>query len=128
MEFRGTFRDGVVIPDQTDGLRNGDVVRFIPAKKRIKPSATASTRAKPSRTGKAVAKRRLDAFMSAFGCMKDRPDWKGKTTLEIVAELRKRTSKSVAGFGAWKHRTDIGDTAEYARTLRRRTSRGRRDA
>lgn len=93
MEFRGTFRDGVVIPDRTDELRNGDVVRFVPEKKKvIKPSATASTRAKRVREGKAAAKRRLDAFMSAFGCMKDRPDWKGRSSADIASELRKRAS------------------------------------
>lgn len=92
MEFRGTFRDGVVIPDQTDGLRNGDVVRCIPERKKNKPSATASTRAKPSRAGKAAAKRRLDAFMSGFGSMKDRPDWKGRSSADIASEIRKRAS------------------------------------
>ncbi|CAG0953348.1 hypothetical protein PHYC_00322 [Phycisphaerales bacterium] len=41
---------------------------------------------------------------------------------------KSKRSKPAAEFGAWKHRTDIADSAEFARQLRRRSSRGRRDA
>jgi len=36
--------------------------------------------------------------------------------------VARSAKRPLHGFGAWKHRSDIDDTAEFARSLRRRVS------
>lgn len=52
-----------------------------------------------------------------------------KGTKKTSKRTRKASSSKdpLPGFGGWKHRTDIKDTAEYARELRRRVSRRARN-
>lgn len=101
MTYRGVYRDGIVILQGDVDLRNGDSVEV---------------NATPARKPKAEKK-------SASGTNLRR----GK----VRSSSPKRTTAKhpLPGFGAWKGRTDIGDTAEFARALRKRTStRGRRSA
>lgn len=57
------------------------------------------------------------------------------TEVEIVVRKRKPATAQelvraleASGFiGLWEHRTDIGDSSEFARTLRERAQKRRRD-
>ncbi|CAG0997522.1 hypothetical protein PHYC_02659 [Phycisphaerales bacterium] len=93
MSFKGTYRDGIVYLTGNGSevaRRDGERVEVTPLRRPRKSAGPA--RARPaSKTKKRLTKaQRLAAFDAAFGIWKDRPDWKGKTTLEIVAELRKK--------------------------------------
>ena len=52
---------------------------------------------------------------------------KGNRKRPLTKKARKkgpgRPTDPLFGFGMWKHRTDIKDSAAFARELRRRTSR-----
>ncbi|MBY0260846.1 MAG: hypothetical protein K2Q20_00780 [Phycisphaerales bacterium] len=94
MTYRGVYRDGVIVLSGEVELREGDIVEVTPSKS--------------SRTRKA------------------KPASKGTTKDVPKPQDVKRSSKKhpLPGFGGWKHRTDIGDTAEYVSKLRGRVSRG----
>ena len=87
MTLRGTFRDGVIIPEQSVGLRNGDEVEIV-RRDRAKGSRT-----KPPAKKRGAAQKRLDDFMSAFGSLRDKPEWKGKTSAAIAREIRARAPR-----------------------------------
>jgi hypothetical protein len=87
MTYRGVYQDGVVILEGDVPLRNGDRVSVNPSK------AKTRSRQKPKlRSGRSGAKpsKKVHPFIALAGIWKDRPDWKGKSTLEVVADLRKR--------------------------------------
>ena len=44
-----------------------------------------------ARTGKMTKKERLAAVRAGYGAWKDRPEWKGMTSIQIAAELRRRS-------------------------------------
>lgn len=101
MTLRGTFRDGVVYVSggrEADALRNGDSVEITPV--HFKPRAAATTsrgkRALPARKP-ATKIQRLAAFDAAFGMWKDRKEWAGLTSVEVVAGLRRRASERRRG-------------------------------
>jgi hypothetical protein len=45
-----------------------------------------------------------------------------KKATAVAAERPGKADLPPPGFGAWAHRTEIGDTVEFARELRRRMS------
>ncbi len=56
------------------------------------------------------------------------PAAKTKSAVARRARIAKQKPGSklkppLPGFGAWKHRTDIGNTADFARALRKRVSK-----
>jgi hypothetical protein len=84
MTFRGVYRDGVVIIDDPSGLRNGAVVEV------IQPARVASGASTKVRRKKATTKKGKDPLLALAGIWKDRPEWKGKSTLEVARALRKK--------------------------------------
>lgn len=105
MTYRGIFQNGVVIVENADGLRNGTVVDVQPAKRStkskrsVRPQRSAAVRSRPAKKTRRKGRARKavgDPFIESFGLWKDRPEWKGKSTLEIAAELRR---KAMGRFG-----------------------------
>ena len=96
MTYRGTYRDGIVVLDDSADLRQGETVEVRPLR--------ASTGARTRRAAKPVAR--------------------SKSAPAKPAPSRdvKAVKRPLPGFGAWKHRTDIPDSAEFARELRRKVS------
>lgn len=100
MTYRGIVQNGIVIIENPDGLRDGTVVDVQPAGRRAKksrdlqprPAASAPNRsAKKAKALKSRARRASgDPLFEAFGLWKNRPEWKGKSTIEIAAELRRK--------------------------------------
>lgn len=93
MTYRGIVQDGIVILESATGLRNGESVAVVPSRK-----GGASRQRRGSalpRKGRAKARRgvvrsgSLDP-LPGFGMWKNRSDWKGKTTLQIAAGLRRK--------------------------------------
>jgi hypothetical protein len=92
MTYRGVYRDGVVYPDGDVDLRNGEYVEISRA-----PSAKKLPKKSRSTSERPVKTKKMSK--------------------------RARVAKPpLPGFGAWKHRDDIVDSAEFARELRRRVS------
>jgi hypothetical protein len=85
MTFRGVYRDGVVILDDHEGLRNGAVVKVTRSTRGRKATGKAKTT-----TPKRGAKKAKDPLLALAGIWKNRAEWKGKTTLQIVQELRRK--------------------------------------
>lgn len=92
MTYRGIVRNGRILVD-IDDLPDGTSVEITPIKrpssKKSKKKKATSRRRKPL-SGSARRKKK-DPFESIFGIWKDRPDWKGKSSLEILAELRAKS-------------------------------------
>ena len=116
MVYKGIYRDGIVTLLGDVDLRNGATVdvnlrgvskrgaRAIPRSPRAKANARTKTRDGPrSRSSawdgklkqKMTKKQRIAAILAARGTWKDRPDWKGKSTVEIATLLRQRASRRV---------------------------------
>jgi len=123
MTLRGTFRDGVVYltgGGEGASLRNGERVEVTPIRDARTSRVTRARDASKARAKRATKAERLAAFDAGAGIALRSPRRK--------AAIKKTADKTIPGFGAWKHRTDIKDSAEYARELRRRTSRRARSA
>ena len=105
MTYRGVYRDGYVRLEGDNDLQDGARVEVS-----LEPDSrlprTAAERLRAAAEGKAAAAllkrltskrmtkaQRLAALDAAFGMYKDRPDWKGKSTVQIAAELRVRASR-----------------------------------
>lgn len=90
MVYRGTVLRGVVVLNDPAALADGTPVEVRPQtqSRRTRAAAKAGSKTKPAAT--------------AAG---------GRVS-------KKRASKNLPGFGSWRHRTDIGDTAEFVRRLR----------
>ncbi len=90
MVYRGTVLRGVVVLNDPAALPDGTSVEVWPQRQspRTRSTAKAGSKAKPAATA-ARAK-----------------------------ASKKRASKNLPGFGSWRHRKDIGDTAEFVRRLR----------
>jgi predicted DNA-binding antitoxin AbrB/MazE fold protein len=100
MTFKGTFRNGVIIPEEEVALREGEVVEITrpPLRKRKPASRKAVARGLPTKKAggkptRMTAKRRLEVFLSAFGSMKNKPEWQGRSSAEIAREIRTRASR-----------------------------------
>lgn len=100
MTYRGVYRDGIVVLRGAVDLRNGQPVD-------VKSTGSSSVKSNAS----AKAKSAVGGARGAKGRAKSRKPAKPKSA-----------KHPLPGFGAWKHRTDIVDSAEFARWLRRRTS------
>lgn len=90
MTYRGVYQNGMVFFEGEVGLRNGDRVDVNPSRKAGRRSST-KAKAK-ARGGKKPAA--VHPLIALAGIWKDRPDWRGKSSVEVVAELRKSTSPS----------------------------------
>jgi hypothetical protein len=96
MTIRGIIRNGMI---ETDGeLPDGTEVRIVPVKPRGTKSARAgqpAVKTAPRKKRVAAARKRGDSksnpLLPLFGIWKDRPEWKGLTTLEIHKLLRAKS-------------------------------------
>ena len=85
MTFRTTVRDGMININTRGEIPDGEVVEIV----RIGPASSKST-AKTVKRSRATKRPKKDPFLAAFGAWKDRPEWKGKTALEIQQILRQK--------------------------------------
>lgn len=109
MTYRGVYRDGYVRLDGDVDLPNGSTVEvFSLAGARVK---RAKSKKKAPRPASSVSKgvwelamakgrkmtraERVATAMKAFGAWRDRPEWKGWSSVEIAAELRRRSTRGV---------------------------------
>ncbi len=109
MTFTGTYHNGMVILDNSKGLREGARVEVLPAHAKARRAAASKGNrsamprksppgAKPgaaSRAGPRAGKRQADAFAALCGMWKDRADWKGRSSADIARELRVAAARSV---------------------------------
>src|SRR4051812_44314393 len=99
MTFRGTVINGVVVPDPGPPLPEGARVsmsRLSGSRRSAKPSKPLGlTKGKPRRSPVKAGK--VHPLIALAGIWKDRPDWKGKSSIEIVAELRRRPTGRARG-------------------------------
>ncbi len=114
MTYKGIYRDGIVTLLGDVDLRNGATVdvnlrgkgkpqarrKSSGARPKAKKltSAQIAAKSRPSAWDrmlqtKMTKKQRIAAVLAARGTWKDRADWKGKSTLQIAAELRTRASR-----------------------------------
>lgn len=94
MTFRGIVKNGVVVFENGAALPDGTTVRVQPERKQAAKTASrgAPTRRKPRapRKRSSRAEEVREALAATFGIWKDRPEWRGMTTLEIQADLRRK--------------------------------------
>ncbi|MEK6703975.1 MAG: hypothetical protein AABZ53_17085 [Planctomycetota bacterium] len=120
MTYKGVYRDGIVTLQGDVDLRNGAAVdvnlRSVPKKSRRKTlSAKASAKRKATSNvaalfrangwellpqSKMTKEQRIAAALAVQGTWSDRPDWKGKSTVQIAKELRERASRRGRGRDA----------------------------
>lgn len=84
--FRAVVRDGMININTHGELPDGTVVEVSPVRRRASKSSTRRVM-KPAKAAK-MAKSKTNPLLELAGIWKDRPDWKGKSTLEIQRELR----------------------------------------
>jgi hypothetical protein len=91
MTYRGVYRNGVVVIDGEVGWPDGASVEVRPAARRAKRGS--NQRARPtSKAKRKPSEKKVDPIMALAGIWKDRPDWRGLSTLQVVAKLRERAS------------------------------------
>ncbi|HYE62659.1 MAG TPA: antitoxin AF2212-like protein [Phycisphaerales bacterium] len=106
MTFRGTYRNGVIIPEEGATLQEGDTVEIqVRSRRATTPKKARSGLGGPRkcRTSKAAkklnaskrmtGKQRLELFLQSFGMWKDKPEWKGRSSADIAREIRSRASR-----------------------------------
>jgi hypothetical protein len=102
MTFRGIFKDGVIVPGTDLGLRNGAEVEFELLRSRGGDAAGRRARARkraPRRgaarvtSSKLTAAQRVALVLKFAGDWKKRADWKGRSSADIAAELRRRLAR-----------------------------------
>jgi hypothetical protein len=108
MVYRGIYRDGIIIPDDAAGLKNGEEVHFFAAARSVSGSRRSDSRRSPRSTSptavtaalwealaakRLTKKQRLAAAAAACGSWSNRADMKGKSSARIAADLRKRASR-----------------------------------
>lgn len=114
MTYKGVYRDGIVIIQGEVDLQNGATVDVNlrstarPQTRRKPPSPRADAKKLTSaqiaalfrssawdlmRRTKMTKKQRIAAVLDARGTWKGRPDWKGKSSARVAAELRTRASR-----------------------------------
>jgi len=109
MTYRGVYRDGIVVLQGDVDLRNGEPVDVNSTRGKRYKSKTIKKAKSP------VGKRRGAKDVAPVAGAKPRPSVKDKSG--------KSAEHPLPGFGAWKHRTDIVDSAAFATGVRKRTSR-----
>jgi len=93
MTFRAIVRDGMININTHGELPDGSIVELVHVEraKDRSPRRSAAV-AQPARTPRAAKPskkiRSKDPLVSLFGIWKNRPEWKGKSPLEIQQELR----------------------------------------
>ena len=87
MTFHGTFTKGIIIPDPGQSLPEGTRVAVNPL--RTAERLTARTRKTKAVKGRASRNRKVHPLTALAGIWKDRADWKGKSSVQVVAELRR---------------------------------------
>ncbi len=114
MTYKGIYRDGIVTLLGDVDLRNGATVdvnlrgkakpqprrKSSAARPKSKKLTSARITAKSRSSAwnrmlqtKMTKKQRIAAVLAARGTWKERADWKGKSTLQVAAELRARASR-----------------------------------
>ena len=114
MIYKGVYRDGIVIIQGEVDLRNGAVVdvnlrggrggRGSRSRGSGKAESKELTAAQIAslfkhnawdlmRRAKVTKKQRMASLLAARGNWKDRPEWKGKSSAQVAAELRKQASR-----------------------------------
>jgi hypothetical protein len=89
MVYRGTVLRSVVVLNDPAALADGTPVEVRPRRNGLAgKAAKAGTKSKPAA-----------------------PSARNRAS-------KTRASKNLPGFGSWRHRKDIGDTAEFVRSLR----------
>jgi hypothetical protein len=101
MTFRTVVRDGLIVINTHGEVPDGTPVRI------VLPAGNA---------GAAPARRRTS------GSKAGKRGARGRAEKRVGATGGRQRSLPEFGFGLWKHRSDIGDTAEFARELRTRSS------
>jgi outer membrane protein assembly factor BamB len=91
MSYRGVYRDGIVVLEGEVDLRNGTTVEVNPARGKGKGRRKVSST--PRRDRKAA---QVHPFIALAGLWKDRPEWRGRSSVEIVRELRRRSPSTRA--------------------------------
>lgn len=86
MTFRAVVRDGMININTHGELPDGTVVEVSPVRRRARKTSTRSARKSTKATK--TAKTKANPLLALAGIWKDRPDWRGKSTLEIQRELR----------------------------------------
>ncbi len=92
MTYRGVYRDGVIVLSGDVDLQNGDTVDVnrnsaagvTPKRKPV------SADKKRARAGSSKKKQSEHPFLALAGMWKDRKDWRGKSSVKVVAEIRDR--------------------------------------
>jgi hypothetical protein len=92
MTFRGVFRNGVIVPQEGMSLPNGTVVDIRAGKqgRRQKPATKATSRSEALKQKRSRKTREDEPVLEGFGMWKNRADWRGKSTLEVARELRRK--------------------------------------
>jgi hypothetical protein len=90
MIFKGIYRDGIIILEDATGLRNGTVVEVTRTAERAKAATKPTAKSKKKSSTRRKRSGGSVADWPAFGIWKNRPDWKGKTSVEIARELREK--------------------------------------
>jgi hypothetical protein len=87
MSFRGTFTKGIIVPDEAQSLPEGTRVAVNP----LRASEKQAIRPRKTRVSRQRAPQNLKVhpLTALAGIWKDRADWKGKSSVQIVAELRR---------------------------------------
>ena len=112
MTYKGVYRDGIVIIQGDVDFRNGAVVdvnlrgRRKSAKKKSSGKAEANQMTPAQIAGlfkdnawdsirrtKMTKKQRMATLLAARGTWKDRPEWNGKSSAQVAAELRTKASR-----------------------------------
>jgi hypothetical protein len=88
MTYRGVYRDGVVIIQGDVSLRDGAQVEITETRTARTPSTTKKPREKKVTAKRRTTTRKRDPLDGLIGFWKDRPDWKGRSSIAIAAELR----------------------------------------
>jgi hypothetical protein len=88
MVYRGVYQDGVVVLEGEVDLRNGSRVEVQPARR-----ATTAESKKRAGKGARTSAKSADPLLKFFGVWKDRADWKGRSSVEVAKELRRRAGR-----------------------------------
>ena len=91
MTYRGVFRGGVIVVLGKTDMQNGDAVvvsRYQRgSKRRVASKKTSKKKAAKTHSVDAKSKKR-HPFMALGGIWKDREDWRGLTSLEVLERIR----------------------------------------
>lgn len=111
MTFRGTVQAGLIVIDTHGKIPDGTEVEVIESPTGAvrtrsarstsskRPAGRAKPKAKPrkSSANKKKGQASLEAFRKIVGIWADRPEWKGKTSVEIARELREKSMRRPRG-------------------------------